>query len=297
MKKNYFTLYFLGLFIFLGFLGCGASKEVKVEPPVIKESKNIEYILGDNQELIYKMSTDVKQIITMMGQEQVINISANQNYYLKSVGVAEDGKYKVEFYTDSLKVDADNPMVTSQIGDISFLAKKKSAGKLAKNGTVSDITEIDPIQFPEQIKAIGNQFNPKVTFSKFLLVFPEKELKIGDSWTESKNDNVDNMGGTMNIKSDISYTLQEEVDYKGHKANKIVSVVKLNISGKGSQMGQEINISGTGKADAEYYFAKKEGLLLGYKVEQSNDINAEVSGMGMTIPMTTITSTNVSLIK
>lgn len=282
----------------LCFLGCGAAKEVKEikEPAPVKQSNNLEYIIKTGDQIVYKMSTEVKQVVTMMGQEQAFTITASQNYFITGLGDDTAG-YKIEFYTDSLKVDADNPQISSMLGDLSFFTKKKSSGLLNKTGALSAVTEIDKMEIPEKLKSFAGQFNPKTTFTKFLLVLPEKELKIGDSWTEAKSDTVDNMGGKMNIKTDISYTVSAIVDYKGYSAHKITSTLKMAISGKGSQMGQEFNISGTGKADAEYYFAKKEGKLIGYKVDQTSDINAEVVGMSMTIPMTTMTTTTVDLIK
>lgn len=58
-----------------------------------------------------------------------------------------------------------------------------------------------------------------------------------------------------------------------------------------------VTITGEGKAIGEYFFAQKEGLLVGYKTEQNMDMTIDVSAMGMTMPMNTITSTTVTLIK
>lgn len=289
---------FLSVLIFIGIFGCSSSKEQK-EIPEEKSTADkfkFEYNFNIGDVLTYKVDMNVKQIITMMGQEQVIGISSSQNYVLNIVGKTEEG-FEVEFYVDSLTLDSDNPQVSNMLGDVSYFLRKKCSGILKKNGEIKDISEIDKIEIPDKLKQLSDQFNPKKTFSKFLLIFPEKMLGIGDTWTEQKDDSVDNMGNKIHVKATVDYKIAEKLDYEGYNAYKIVSTLKLAMEGKGSQMGQEFNITGTGKADAEYYFVQNEGKLLTYRIEQTNDTNAEITGMNMTIPMTTITTTNLKLIK
>ena len=288
---------FLSFILILNFLGCGASKEIKPEPPPVVKSDKMEYKMNTGDKIVYKTVNEIKQLVTMMGQEQAITINASQYYYVTSLGAAPNGGYKIEFYADSLKIDADNPQISGMLGDVSFMAKKKSSAILAKNGAVTSVTEIDKVEIPEKLKSLAGQFNPSTAFTKFLLVIPEKDLKVGDTWTEAKNDTIDNMGGKMNVKSDITYTVSAVVDYKGYSTHKIISSIKMTYAGEGAQMGQKFKMSGTGKADAEYYFAKKEGKLIGYKVDQTTDLNAEITGMNMTIPMTTIMTSTVDLVK
>lgn len=297
MKKNY--LLFAFLFVIIIIAGCGSSKEQKeiAEEKPVQQLFKLEYKLKPGDLLNYKMKTNVKQIISMMGQEQVINISTSQNIIINVLEELSDGNYKVEFYSDSLTIDSDNPQISNMIGDFSYMVRKKCSAILQKNGVVKDITEIDKIEIPEKMKQLSDQFNPKKTFSKFLLVLPDEEIGIGYTWDEPKDDIVDNMGNKINVKSNANYRIAEIVKHQGFDVFKIASVLNLEMNGKGSQMGQEFNISGKGKADSEYFFAKDDGKLISYKVEQSNDTNAEIIGMGMTIPMTTITLTTLELVQ
>jgi len=297
MKKNYSLFAFL--FVIFILAGCSSSKdqkEITQENPVPQLFK-LEYKLKPGDLLNYKMKSNVKQIITMMGQEQIINISSSQNIIINVLEELADGSYKVEFYSDSISIDSDNPQVSSMIGDFSYLMRKKCSAIIQKNGFVKDVTEIDKFEIPEKIKQLSEQFNPKKTFTKFLLVLPDEEIGVGYTWDEPKDDIVDNMGSKINVKSNANYRIAEIVRHQGYEVYKIASVMNLDINGKGSQMGQEFNISGKGKADSEYLFAKDEGKLISYKIEQTNDTNAEIAGMGMTIPMTTITLTTLELVK
>ena len=61
----------------------------------------------------------------------------------------------------------------------------------------------------------------------------------------------------------------------------------MTIKGKGTQMGMEMFIEGTGKTQGFYYFDPKISLIVYSEDNTEMDMNVAVSGpQNMTIPMT-----------
>lgn len=262
-------------------------------------STTSEYKFPNDSKLEYKVTNDIKQVTTMMGQEMVTTVNSSETMHILSLGLVDDNNFKVEFYIDDITVKADIPQVNVGDIDFSFIAKKKSSALISKKGVVSSVEAIDAVEFPsDQItQAIAQQYNPMAVFSKFFLILPENELKVGESWGDSKTETTDNMGGEMKILTDYSYTVSEKVDYNGFSCLKIISTIKLSHMGQATQMGQEIKISGKGQGDAVYYFAPQEGKLIGYEVNHNSDINMDLPAMDMTIPMTSTVYSKVELVK
>jgi hypothetical protein len=138
---------------------------------------------------------------------------------------------------------------------------------------------------------------PKAKFRNLLLELPDKPLIVGDTWSITKIDSTSRMGGKVHTKtiSDFKVAGLEKID--GKNIYKINVTIKIEMSGSGSQMGNDFTITGKGKATADYNFCKDEGCLTEYKVDQALDMSIDISAMGMTMPMTILTTTNTKLIK
>jgi hypothetical protein len=241
----------------------------------------------------------MKQIITMMGQEQTMTMNASEKLYILSLGPVDNNDFKVEFYIDDVNIKTDNPQLRIEGTDFSFITNKKSSALVSKKGLVSDVEAIDVIEFPEDqtIQTVMQQYNPAIFFSRFFLILPANELKVGETWTDTKTEMNDNMGGDMTIFTEYSYTVSEQVNYKGYNCLKIVALVKMSYLGQGVTMGQEIKISGKGHGEATHYFAPKEGKLIGYETNNVSEISMDVIAMEMTIPITNIVSSKAELVK
>jgi len=116
--------------------------------------------------------------------------------------------------------------------------------------------------------------------------------------SDSKTEKTETADVEMNILIDYSFTVSEIVDYKGYSCFKITSTNKLTYLGQGAQMGYEFKTSGKGQGEGTYYFAQKEGILVGYETHNSSNINMDFTAMEeMTVPMTTSLSSKVELVK
>jgi hypothetical protein len=178
--------------------------------------------------------------------------------------------------------------------DFSFITNKKSSALVSKKGVVSSVEEIDVIEFPQNamLQGIIQRYRPLTFFSRFFLILPENDLKVGDTWEDSKT-----TGGDVTTVTDYFYTVSEIVDYKGYSCLKIVCSIKTTMAGQSVTSGQEYKTSGKGEGDIIYYFANKEGILVASETSQVTNINVEMTAMERTIPSTSIVSSKVELVK
>jgi hypothetical protein len=130
-----------------------------------------------------------------------------------------------------------------------------------------------------------------------IFLLPEKELKVGDKWNDSRTDTADVGTGKMVNSMDVEYTLAGTEVQSGHQCLKITYTGKLSTSGKMNRMGMDIFTEGTGKVAGTLYFDHVKGLLV--RDESTRDVESTVAVTGqqnMTFPMTTTTKTTVELL-
>ena len=255
-----------------------------------------EYKFPKGSSLQYKSNTENKEIVAMMGQEEVITTATSENVLIAGLGLVNNN-FKVEFCLNNIKITSDNPHIDMSTVDFSFMNNKKSSALVSKQGLVSSIEAIDIIESPADPTAysIMQQYNPALFFSKFFLVLPKKELKVGEIWKDNKTDMI--IDGDVAINTEYLYTVSEIVNYNGYSCFKIICSLKMSYHGQSTQGGQEFKVSGKGEGEGVFFFARKEGILVSCETNHSSNINMDFTAMGMTIPTTNIVSTKIELVK
>jgi hypothetical protein len=302
MKKNQVTVLFYSIiiFTFAVFAGCSAGKESKDTKAEIKTPAAIdklEYKMEVGKVYKYSMTADSKTTITMMGQEQSFNTKIYAITDIKPVELLANGFSSI-MTPDSMKLESDSPQMPDLSGELAKMNGKKFKSIVHKNGAITDIEQVDQFELEEKAKAILNEtMDTKARLKNLLLELPDKALKTGDTWIDIKNDSSSKMGGKMQTKTSNEYKVAGKESIGGKDIYKISMITKIEISGTGSQMGNDFTISGKGKSTGDYYFSKDEGLLLNYKVDQAMDMSVDMAAMGMTMPISVITTTDVKLVK
>jgi len=165
-------------------------------------------IAGKESDFIQNIGTDYTfEIKEAKGTDKNINV-IYKRINMKSVGMGK------ELIIDSDKEEAgkQNPftglrnasftMILSPNGAVkSISGMDKMISEMARKMT-SDTTQIKPI-----IVSLSKQFNAEVvrqTMESSLKIFPDKPVKIGDSWTINTKMHV-----TMPVESITTYTLKE----------------------------------------------------------------------------------------
>jgi len=121
-----------------------------------------------------------------------------------------------------------------------------------------------------------------------LTELPSKALKAGDTWQDKRVDTVANSASPIAVitTTDTKYTVVGKEMVDGKELFKIAYDGTLEITGKGSQMGMEMVMEGTGATKGFYYYNPSLSIVVGSEglIEMNTNIN--VSGpQSMTIPM------------
>lgn len=121
-----------------------------------------------------------------------------------------------------------------------------------------------------------------------LTELPSKALKAGDTWQEKRVDTVANSASPIAVitTTDTKYTVVGKEMVDGKDLFKIAYDGTLEITGKGSQMGMEMVMEGTGATKGFYFYNPALSIVVGSEglIEMNTNIN--VSGpQNMTIPM------------
>jgi hypothetical protein len=220
---------------------------------------------------MYEMQMNIEQ---GMGQQRSSDVTNN---YLMEVTDNKDGVktirttykrfgMKMHMGNTNIEADSDNPAPDTSKGynpmkmlDIMFAALKNKSFtmKVDPEGNVTEIigfgemmqSTMDAMAIPEQSKAqIRNlfmrQFNEetlKRTFSQSFNIFPNKPVKVGDSWTKEVQVNPQ-----MPISSTVTYTVKK------------IEGNTITIDGDSKTKSD----SGQGTFDAVYHVDGKTGLIL-----------------------------------
>ncbi len=118
-----------------------------------------------------------------------------------------------------------------------------------------------------------------------------KNVKVNDSWTTENNESMapGSSGNPfeMNIKVTENITYLGTENKNGIAYNKLKVGGPMKIDGKGSQMGMDMSIDGTGVTDGYVLLDTKTGFPSYIESKMGMDMNIAVSGaQAMAIPMT-----------
>jgi len=272
-KPASFLACFLSVFLWMA---CSDNKEA---------TTNFQFNLQKGKAYEYEMDFDMKQ--EMQGQ----NISTNMksDYVMEVIG--DDGNVKtikttyerfamnVDMPGQSIKADSDNADTTtaaeitdpSQLMNAMFgaLKGKSFIMKVDQEGKVTEVTGLDQIadamvnsmKVKEEMKpmvrqAFTQQFNEqniKEIFSQSFNIFPNKSVKVGDSWEKK-------ISGTSSMPMDVTTTYTvKSID--GDIVN-LDAKSKMNFTGGADMSGEQ---TGTLKVNS------KTGLVVNAEMDQKMD--------------------------
>jgi hypothetical protein len=224
-----------------------------------------------------KMTRNVVQ--TMGAQEIKILSEVKAKNEFSVENVENDGTASVLVSANDISVRSSvmGKDTTLQYKDL----KDKIRIKYANTGKSLSSEKVDS----SDVSAVVNQLD--LGKLKFL---PGNAVKIGDKWQDKPVDHKKPASGdpfTTDISSDIEYTLTGKENVDGKEYLKISFIGNMTINGKGTQMGMEMFIEGTGKNEGFSYYDPKTSMIVSSDENTEMNMNIAVSGpQNMTIPMT-----------
>lgn len=286
------TGYLLALVFFITALmtGCAVKKNIWGDP---KTGLILSYRMPENEVFQYKMSGDETQTVEMMGQTMKNVSKITSKFSLQTKGIKENNLI-LGITLDDMKMDINHSMLGDLSPELGSLIGKKFEMTLSSLGKELGFSGIESLQYN-----LG-QFGKRNIDSSFKRVFPdlsEKPVKIGDTWTTKAETTEKESGLSIRIVSEGINTLEGMETVNGLECVKIETKITGTLSGEGQQMGADITLKADIKGASTWYFAYKEGILVKMTAKTSSEGAVEVSAQGMSLPLNTESSSEISLVK
>ena len=233
--------------------------------------------------------TDMTQ--EMMGKEMKIKSEINTVIRLLVEEVTKNGNEVLLISADSMKVFSSTPMGDTTMV-LSDLIGKRTRVILSKLGNVENREIVDSVKITG--RAAGAAQRESIQFPKL----SDKVVKIGDTWTATTEDTVNQMGGKIAVTGNYEYTLLGQGKKDDRDCLRITFTGKTTTEGKATMQGMEFFIDGSGKTNGTIYFDPKAGLVVYEETNSDSETNMALTGeQQMIIPITQVTKSTRTLIK
>ncbi len=287
IKKTIFSaLIFCALFFIFPCLG---------EMAVVKGDSDKLYTLKLNLKKgftwKYKNEGFIEQISeTSMGSMTFnINSSSESSYEIKDV--ISDGKCITEMTFGKINYSMGRS-TDPKLYQIKELVGKKLQFIHNSAGELEEISSEDDLSF----KIEGQESNAKDNPGDLFINFPDKPVKIGDSWTAVIKP-VKGQTGDRKVDGSITYTLLGEKKKKGIPTAKISAEGKLTLSGSQNIMGQFVEFAGTTEIKSELYVSLETGMTVESKIKAKSDVDAYAGGSDVNVTINSETKIKASFKK
>jgi hypothetical protein len=229
----------------------------------------------------YVQNTQMTQnIVQTMGAQEIkilSDVKAKNELFVENV--ENDGTASVLVSASDISVHSSvmGRDTTLQYKDL----KDKVRNKLANTGKSLSSEKVDS----SDVAAVVSQLD--LGKLKFL---PGKPVKYGEKWQNISVEKKKASSGNpfaIEISNDTEFTLNGKETVGGKEYLKVSFSGNMTITGKGTQMGMEMFIEGTGKNEGFSYFDTKTCMIVSSDENTEMNMNIAVSGpQNMTIPMT-----------
>lgn len=256
-----------------------------------QDNYKLEYKFEKGKTYRYQDVTKTDMTQEMMGKEMKIKSESNIVNRLIVDDVTKNGNAVLLISADSMKVFSSTPMGdTTMI--LSELIGKRTKVVLSNLGKIENREIVDSVKITG--RAAGAAQREAIQFAKL----SDKAVKVGDTWTATTQDTVNQMGGKIAVTSNFEYKLLGQEKKDDCNCLKITFTGKTTTEGKATMQGMEFFIDGSGKTSGTIYFDAKAGLVVYEETNSDSETNMALTGeQQMIIPITQVTKTVRTLLK
>ncbi len=261
--------------------------------------KQLRYNLLPGEAISYSTLTDIKQTVGEMQFSMGTSISTNVDTKVESIennnstlsvayrdtkittsGMAMAGIADGTTNYDEFSNNNESLTLSDRGETISRILK--SAKKAGKMSTVERNAQA-------AVKALGYMFTE----------FPQKPLKIGDSWVVTRNDTTGAKNENQIITlMKIQYTLQNYSDTLGIPCAVLkCKSLTSSMSGAMEMMGNSMNFEGDGSLAGKVYVEVSTGMTISSYINNQIDMRISMGGQdGMIIPVSVESKSTINRI-
>lgn len=287
------TILGISIALLAAFTGCGPKNGVVGDPVA---GMALTYSLAEGQALHYT-STAANTVNTeQMGQAFTIDQGQDIDFTIAGKGKDAEGNFladlKLNAYSQTMEgVPGMQPPDVSHIPGTTLEYIFTPRGKrIALNDPDSIMVDLGQMNGgPQPLTAL---------IQAILATLPEGVKKIGDTWTDVRQDTTERMNMEVVNSSEITYTVEAEETVNGYKCLKIVAETTGTIDGSGETQGMQLTIEGDLETTSTIFFAYMEQKMIKQVMESFSESTVVISGpVNMTQPVVTEGTMTIELVK
>lgn len=254
----------------------------------------LSYRMKKGQRLKYKTTMNFDQTTEVQGQEISGTVSGTASLHVDVEEIGKEGNITFVYALDSLQTSIKSPQLDTTFRNPEALLGKRTRLTVNALGKKLHSAMVDTLNLSGLLAQAGA--GGQTTFR--LIELPEKEIKIGESWTTSTADTTAQANSKMVIMPNLTYKVTGEVDTLGYKCLRLAGTGTVKMKGEGMQQGMNFFIEGEGPTNGTAYFAPQEGLLVAAVSNADLEMTIALTGqMSMTIPQSLATKNSTVLVK
>ncbi len=254
-----------------------------------QESYTLEHKFESGKTYHYSATANSKITQEMGGQEMHMAMDA---WFVPNISlekVTPEGNIVLVLAADSAKTHIKAPNMDSTIV-LSNLIGKRTRLTMTPKGEVLRREVIDSVKMDRMMSGIGLR---ELVRLPRLAVGP---VKMGEKWNVTQTDTNDLGGGKIVTTTNTAYTIAGKQNVQGHDCLKVTYTGTATTAGKGSMMGMELFVEGSGKSSGTFYFDPERGMFVRNESRTESETTMAATGQqNMTIPISSTMETTLSL--
>ena len=294
MKK---TLYFrskalISAIVAIAMLSaCSSTKTTRSATETLSNTAVLEYRMPSTSGYSYNFDSSSEQNMEIQGQ--AIAMSTNSLFGFSTANrKTEGGSIKFDVVIDTAGMNAASMMETFNT-DLNLKGKQftmtvQPTGKVTSYGQAADISFTAGSAGENDLASL---------FSGVLPTFDKKEASPGDIWAISDTTEMKSRTSQITTITTGTATFIGFVTLNNRRCAQITNTISGTRSGKMNSQGMDLLMKFPFTGTETIWFDSAEGVLVKYESNAKGDGEIEVSGMGMTIPVSMTTSSVLTLIK
>lgn len=246
-----------------------------VSTAALQDASRLRLSLAEGRKDVFTIKSEMKQTLDMAGMgQQEMTITSGMKMAVETGKKGEDGKASIEMAVSDFEMKLEGmPGAPDMPNPGNYVIK----GKIDELGRITD-TKIEGAE-----ASMAQMMNASSQQTPYFVVFPDKDVKVGDSWK------------IPIPKNDLAMTADSELTAKllGEKTVKDVVVFEIQlmgdvlVDGDPSKANPDVPFAmktkGKVSMDGLYWVEKSSGRTIGYQTKMRSDMTMELTDMGMTI--------------
>ncbi|MBC8180667.1 hypothetical protein H8E88_06030 [candidate division KSB1 bacterium] len=297
------------IFVFLCLISFSVITDSQVQAN--PKDKNLSYKSNEGDVLIYESVRKNTRTMERGGETSDFTTTRKYDFQLKTEKVENLICFELTVNKLETSSEGGRGFRGSQL-DPEKIKGKRARIKIKPSGEFIEITAIDSISVGERRGRDNNRSrrprrrgNPVNQLRIAFFQLPDKQIKVGDSWTEDYKEPARDAGGFMGrlsqdrkVDGKSKYTVIGEEDKNGLNCYHIKVESEYSIESQGSMRGNEFNTEREGESTADIWFAYKEGILVEYTQSDFSESTTAISGeMNRTMASSGESKSTLKLVK